>query len=536
MRNRHTQVEKWMVRSVFPDAGHRRKASMRRQLTSITVLVFLIGLLQGCAGLTQRQKSALPGRPQQAERLLFELDAAVAEAGVHDASSFKVPGFPYLRTDRFLAAMKERLVSGEQKTLWVEEMYRLDSEARKKEVQNLPKETLSVLGSKLGGFPDREALLVRTSAAAAQLFEYDRSQPVFFETLWGAVAVPDEYSTTMRVFGLYPIAAVPIAIGTQVAYNKFRKWHQSPLADLTVEGRLSAFVAAGGGDGAAGKAEQIFTAARRNAFGLPDLSESDIMALVRSYAPIISQDVVAGYDRFGEVVWNNGTVAIDQQRPAVYYYITYSFFNRTPVLQINYVLWYSERSGAKTPSYEKGPLDGLTLRISLDRYGKPLIIDIMNNCGCYHFYAPRKERVEKIISSRNGLYPFVPVWLPPDCPAKPLTLHVNSGWHQVEHLYASAAPADVSAYRLIPYDRLEALPHADGSYESVFTAAGIMKDSTRIEPYIFFSVGIHDIGYMRQRSHHAVKMIDRAHFTDPDIFDGNFVFNPAERHRIETAW
>ena len=509
---------------------------MRRHVFNVTVTVLVIGLLQGCAGLVPRQKAALPGRPPQAEQLLTELDAAVAQAGVQDASSFKVPGFPYLRTNRFLAAMKERLVGDEQKTLWVEEMYRLDFEARKKEIQNLPNETLSVLNSKLDGIPGREALMVRTSAAAMQLFEYDRIQPVFFETLRGAVAVPDEYSTSMRVFGLYPIAAVPITIGTQVAYNKFRKWHQSPLADLTVEGRLMAFVAEGGENSGAGKPALLFAAARRNAFGLPDLSDADIMALVRSYAPIITQDVVAGYDRFGEVVWNDGTVAIDQRRPAIYYYITTSFISRVPVVQINYTLWYSERSGEKTPSYEKGPLDGLTLRISLDRNGQPVMADIMNNCGCYHFYAPPKERVDKIVPSRNGLYPFLPVWLPPDYPDKPLTLRVNSGWHQVEHLFASEAPADATIYRLIPYDRMEALPRADGSYESVFTAEGIMKNSTRIEPYIFFSVGIHDIGYMRQRSHHAVKMIGRAHFTDPDIFDGNFVFNPAEQDRTFTAW
>jgi hypothetical protein len=501
---------------------------MRRQLFIVTVTALFIGLLQGCAGLTPRQKAALPGRPPQAEQLLIELDAVVAQAGVQDASSFIVPGFPYMRTDRFLAAMKERLVGDEQKTLWVEQMVRLDIEARKKEIKNLPDASLSVLSSKLGGFSNREALRVRTSAAVAQLFEYDRLQPVFFETLRGAVAVPDEYSTSMRVLGLYPIAAVPITIGTQFAYNKFKKWHQSPLADLKVEGRMTAFVAEGGGYGMAAKSAQLFTTARRNAFGLPDLSDADLAELVRSYAPIISQDVVAAYDRFGEVFWRDGTVAIDQRRPVIYYYITTSFINRIPVLQINYTLWYSERSGEKTPSYEKGPLDGLTLRISLDREGQPVMVDIMNNCGCYHFYAPRKERVDKIVSSRNGLYPFVPVWLPANYPDKPLTLHVNSGWHQVEHLFASEAPVDTAVYRLIPYDRLEALPHADGSYESVFTTAGIMKNSTRIEPYIFFSVGIHDIGYMRQRSHHAVKMIGRAHFTDPDIFDGAFLFHPTE--------
>jgi hypothetical protein len=58
----------------------------------------------------------------------------------------------------------------------------------------------------------------------------------------------------------------------------------------------------------------------------------------------------------------------------------------------------------------------------------------------------------------------------------------------------------------------------------VFSPTGIMKDSWRIEPYIFFSMGIHNIGYMRQRGHHAIKMIGRGHFTDPDLFDKSFMF------------
>ena len=334
----------------------------------------------------------------------------------------------------------------------------------------------------------------------------------------------------MRVFGLYPVAAAPITIATRVAYDRFKKWHRSPLSDLAVEGRLTVFTAEGDDLGAAELPAQFFAAARRNAFGLPELSDADTAALVRFFAPVISQDTVAGYDRFGEVFWNDRRVAIDQRQPALYFYITRSFIGRVPVLQITYALWYSERSGGRTPAYEKGPLDGLMLRISLDRDGQPVMVDIMNTCGCYHFYAPRRERVEKIVATANGLYPFVPAWLPPEFPDEPLTLRVNSGWHQVEHLSASPVASDALRYRLIAYDGLEALPRSDGSHASVFTAAGIMKDSTRIEPYIFFSVGIPDIGSMRQRGHHAVKMIGRAHFTDPDIFDDYFVFKPAGQH------
>ena len=84
---------------------------------------------------------------------------------------------------------------------------------------------------------------------------------------------------------------------------------------------------------------------------------------------------------------------------------------------------------------------------------------------------------------------------------------------------------NAQSYALIPYEVLESLPREDGQSASVFTPAGIMKDSRRIEPYIFFSMGIADIGYMRQRGHHAIKMVGRGHFTDPHLFDDSFKFH-----------
>jgi hypothetical protein len=79
-------------------------------------------------------------------------------------------------------------------------------------------------------------------------------------------------------------------------------------------------------------------------------------------------------------------------------------------------------------------------------------------------------------------------------------------------------------YSLRPYAVLESLPVSDGRNASVFSAEGIMKDSKRIEPYLFFSMGIPKVGYMRQRGHHAIKMVGREHFTNPHLFDRNFIF------------
>jgi hypothetical protein len=57
----------------------------------------------------------------------------------------------------------------------------------------------------------------------------------------------------------------------------------------------------------------------------------------------------------------------------------------------------------------------------------------------------------------------------------------------------------------------------------MFDAKGIAVSTERIEPLIFFSMGIPSIGSMRQRGHHAIELTGRDHFDDPLLFEKNFV-------------
>jgi hypothetical protein len=153
------------------------------------------------------------------------------------------------------------------------------------------------------------------------------------------------------------------------------------------------------------------------------------------------------------------------------------------------------------------------------------MVDLMNNCGCYHFFVPAQAAVEasrEIILEVDSL---VPAWMPPDFPEKRLRLQVNSGWHQVQHVGTASIPAAASQYQLIPYEQLEMLAYDEGQWRSIFDADGIAHNSERIEPWIFFSMGIPTIGSMRQRGHHAIKLVGRAYFDDPLLFEKSFIFN-----------
>jgi hypothetical protein len=153
------------------------------------------------------------------------------------------------------------------------------------------------------------------------------------------------------------------------------------------------------------------------------------------------------------------------------------------------------------------------------------MVDMMNNCGCYHFFSPRREAVLQVRSRPYGLEPFVPQWLPEISPGNRLGIRVNSGWHQVERLVAVNSSENTFQYELIPYRVLESLPDRSGNRRSMFDAEGIAVDTGRIEPLIFFSMGIPSIGSMRQRGHHAIELTGHDHFDDPLLFENNFDCN-----------
>jgi hypothetical protein len=451
------------------------------------------------------------------------LDEKVEEAGVRDASSFPIPGFPYLRANRFLSALKEKLGDENEREAWVRWMQRLDLQSRKKEISNLPDITVLSLGSKGTDQPDREGLFGQVGSCSSELLDHDQTRSDFYSTLEPLVKVPDEYSCLMRTVGLYPLIALPVAFLTEKSRKKIGSWFNAGPKDLPVDGRLIAFVPEKRAFLSEKEVEAILEESEKNPLRIPLLDEAQEKKLAESFAPIFVQDVAASYDRIGRVRWEGDHLEIDPEKATVYYYFSYAFLKGKPILQINYVIWYSERAGERPPSIEKGHLDGLTARISLNDQGRPFMWDVMMDCGCYHLFAPEKERVEGIISQPCQFDPFVPQWLPVIAPEKRMGIRIMSGWHQVQRLIAVEEASDSIPYELVPYHILEALPEGNRT-KSIFDAKGIVRGSERVERFILFSMGIPSIGSMRQRGHHAIELIGRVLFDDPNLFDQSFIF------------
>jgi hypothetical protein len=489
------------------------------------IVLGLITLFSGCAHLFPKPSIDFSHRPEECSRFLKKLAETVAETGTTDAGTVTIPGFPYLRTSRFLSAMAENVTDDARFADWLTLMKQQAAGGFEKEIQNLPASAVEKTAADARIPPNRSALLEKVSVCASALSAKDETQPDFRNVLLSAPHAPDEYSRTMRILGLYPLASLPVAYLTHRAQKKFNGWFDTPMENLPVQGRLIAYGPEETSRTPKEIVRKLFEMAPENSLHMKIFDSDSIRKLAEALAPTIIQDVSGPHDVPGKVGWKEGRVDIEAATPALYYYLSNAMVKQKPIVQINYVAWFSARKGPLAPSIERGPLDGLTLRISLTPDGEPLMLDIMNNCGCYHMFIPGKEAVVKRKEKSLAIDAFVPQWLPDNFPVFPLHVRANSGWHQVQRAWAAKEPlSSTSAYRLIPYQELESLPHPDGQHESVFNARGIMKGSDRIEPFLLFSMGVPSVGSMRQRGHHAISLVGRDHFDAPDLFEKNFVF------------
>ncbi len=500
---------------------------MHRPLPLLASLLVLAWTAAGCAAITSRQVDRDFHRPVECAELLARLDGLIGEAGVRDASLAPVRGFPYLRTNRFLAALGSRVSSDEQKDQWLDLMRGADLESRRKEVMNLSdSEVRKASGSKAGS-PDRAELMERASVCSERLYAHDRSSPRFLDHVKARARVPDEYSTGMRIVGLHPLASIPVALVTQKVRNRVLKWYEGDMDQLPVRGKLTRYVPERIALLTSDTLEERIRRASANPLSVPLLSGKEQEELLRLNAPELMVDVAGPYDRPGALSGVSGGPWVDGDDPAVYAYVSHALLRGKPVLQCSYVVWFPARAGPGSPWIERGSLDGLTVRISLDLRGKPFMVDIMNNCGCYHFFVPDRRAVALVLSRPAALDSFVPQWLPDLAENQRLGVRIGSGWHQVERVYV-AKPMEEGlpgiSYRLPPYEQLESQPTPDGRHASVFNDRGIVEGSRRIEPFIFFPMGIPSVGSMRQRGRHAIDLIGREHFDNPHLFDERFIF------------
>ena len=443
------------------------------------------------------------------------LDARVEAAGVADGRAARIAGFPYLRIDRLLAADGVRPgVSDPSFDVWIAHLRDRDLEARGIEIANLD------------GEADAEQV-DRLERCARALIDAELATPEARGQLLEAAAPPEDYDYGLRVLGLYPFTSLAFYAGVQDLHESMRASFATPLDALPRNGRLVRYrpppAAASLPSGAVAA---ILAAAEIDALGIPRLDAERARRLLEAFAPVYEIDVAGADDRIGAPYWlADGSSEVDVGTPVVYTRIAFTRFEGRLLTQLVYSVWFPARPPEGGFDLLSGHLDGITLRVTLDSDGRPLLYDSIHNCGCYHLFVPAARLVPRPPSDRYEEPLLVPQRLP-EAHGR-VVVRIAERSHYIERLYVDEGAVDgggrdVEVYAFRDDDTLRSLPLPGGGRRSLFAPDGVVAGSERAERWFYWPMGIPEPGAMRQWGWHPTAFIGRRHFDDPDLVERYF--------------
>lgn len=470
-------------------------------------------LVAGCATVPPgpaRQPATTP-QLQPCLTLFQEARAAVEAQAATWPSARVLPGFPYLRVDRFLAWYRGESLDADAFAAWVGHLRALDREGWRAEAPRLPADAVATLGS------GREALVQRLGECGDRLAAAELAGPAAREQLRRVARVPGEYSYLQRTLGLYPLTVIPVAEGIRRLHNRIKAAFATPRDELPTHGELRRYapqVPAAEGPAA--------IPLRRDALGIPRPTPGELRWLAGAHAPVWEIDVAGDYDLPGAPVWTGfERPGIDPERPLAYFYPSWTRHADAVLLQLNYVIWFGERPRAGAMDLLAGALDGLNWRVTLDRRGEVLLYDVIHPCGCYHMAFPGPDLAPRAELRFQPEPPLVPARAPALAAGQRVVVRVASGSHYLESVYAATMTAALS-YSLRDYAELYLVPGANGKPRGLFRPDGIVPGSERAERWLLWPMGVPEPGAMRARGRHAIAFAGHRHFADPDLIERLF--------------
>lgn len=474
----------------------------RSQAKYLICALMILGGLVGCAGLapTGNFASLAPSEKACLSEFLRH-DNAVSTRHVNDAQFARIPGYPFLRVNRLLASLRMTLDSREKQLRWLERLASLDHEARYFENKNLPAK-------------ERENLAVLNDCRR-ELVEYLGNSPADLKKLLHQATVEDNYSTSKRLAGIYPLSRWAVFNGVLKLHSREKPF---PAMRATETTRLysSRIIASA-------QKHPMNTYPPRDSLGFPELSEEDVEGLMRMYAPVWAVETRGGSDFPGLLQWSDEKVVVAQNSPVEYQHISYTLLENQPLLQLMYTVWFPEVPATSAVDIYAGELDGLTFRVTLDNDFKPLLVDVMHNCGCYYMAFPSSRLSPAAVIDKFN----EPLWIPFELRApnsdERYVVQLGSGNHFLMGLSVSSSTSVTQKMSVLPYDRLRSLVVAANKNRSVFSPRGLIENSHRLERYVLWPMGVLSAGAMRQSGHHAIAFVGRRHFDDPALITDYFV-------------
>ncbi|MBX9964499.1 MAG: hypothetical protein K2Y35_15680 [Burkholderiales bacterium] len=473
-----------------------------------TILAVTSLILAGCAATPAYRAAPFPARtldhdPEIAAcaRLVTAADEVMDAAKVTDRGLYAVPGFPYLRTDRFTAAQAGRLAPDE----WYARMRSFDRDARRIELANLPPDRRVPLEARaevaFPGMAFAEALdacgdRLLTAARA------DGSAPT-------AVQVPDEYETWKRVTGLYAITKYPLASSVRKYQRETASTFALPLDQLPMRGPVERYVPHAG---------VIHVLADADRELRPEL---------KRHAPVLEIETVTDHDRIGNpTLDDDGAPLVDIAHPVTYVRVAHTMIGDQALTQLVYSFWFPSRPKAGRIDMQGGRLDGLTWRVTLGKDGRPWVYDSIHNSGRYHQFFPTPSANAKPKPDTVDEWAFVPQTLPEVGPTQRIALRVAAGTHYLQRVSVIDSDPPGIGFGFADDADLRSIQLRDGSHRSLFGPDGIIVGTERGASWLYWPTGVKAPGAMRQWGRHATAFVGKRHFDDAYLLDRYFEFRP----------
>lgn len=426
-----------------------------------------------------------------------DIDERIEAAGAGHGAYYRVPHFPYLRTDRVLASFADEVDGIDDVGTWVRRMRELDFEARDYELKNL-------------GLSRQERAGLRSDLfnCGRGLAFVDLDDPDNLALLRRLAQPPDEARQGL------PQALDALLRPVKRAYVAWR--HHQVRDDFRQAANESA-----AGDGRFLEPEQTrqralapghFDDALTDPLGFPGMIEASWRAIAEVHAPQLWTDGTLP----AAPHWRKGALALDDSVPTVYYHIGFSRRGEERLVQVYYILFF-DGSG------RDGAVDSLVWRVTLDRGNRPLFYDSVPASGWPHMVFPLHDL--RVRDSDSWLDEPVLVPQADGLPEDNAVLRLSGNAPRLRRVTdrQAANPERVSSYRLRPYEALYTLPTDDeDGVRSLFTAHGDLANGESDAGQWNRLTGLPAGGAIRQIGRQPSRLIGTANFDDPYLMDRLF--------------
>ncbi|MGB1258180.1 MAG: hypothetical protein ACPG51_20070, partial [Thiolinea sp.] len=416
----------------------------------------------------------------------------LAEQHAGTLTDHRIPGTPWLRNNRFLHSFQQQDLNQAQLNTLLQRMSQLAIAGLSTESKQIPASQLQHWQAthQIKSTPARFI-----QRCAQQLLRNQLRQPATAASWLKQLTLADSYSSLQRVFGLYPLAAIPFRWGvTREQQTLQQQWGKTQNDSWTAYAPVNAIKTG----------QPAIIRPHRDALNIPILSRQEKQRLFSQHAPTWLINDQSPVNTPGTPERKGNEITVDTTKPVTYTHLSFGRWQHQITTQLNYLIWFSERPALHSFDWVAGKHDAVIFRVHLDQAQNILAYDSIHLCGCwYRLFLPQGTQF-----TADTSYHSEPVIAEHVTAARQMQVYISRDTHQIIDLRpVTSHAANTRHYPLREFTELLQL--------TVFDRQGYVPGSERPERWFFWPMGVRNPGAVRRFGEHAVSFIGKRHFDDP---------------------